>query len=181
MDISNDKEAYLLSKIMGEVDSEKNGTDFLRQYWILSGKLKYTPNLLGEVFTFDENEIQYLITAENLCERLVSTLTAFLREPYCTSRERDVEIDPSVQQVSSELIVEFENLQNVCLDYGWKKLIEDFSKTVFQIESIISRLMAMHTTGKQVCFYTNVSAESFLNAAQIDFRNENDKYFIPKY
>ena len=63
MDISNDKEAYLLSKIMGEVDSEKNGTDFLRQYWILSGKLKYTPNLLGEAFTFDENEIQYLITA----------------------------------------------------------------------------------------------------------------------
>ena len=180
MDISNDKEAYLLSKIMGEVDSEKNGTDFLRRYWILCGDLKYTPDLLGEVFAFDENEIQYLITAENLCERLVSILTAFLREPYCTSDECDIEIDPSVQQVSSELIVEFENLQSVSLKYGWKKLIEDFSKTVFQIESIISRLMAMHTTGKRVCFYTNASAECFLNAAQINFRDKNDIYFIPK-
>lgn len=181
MDISNDKEAYLLSKILGEIDSEKSGTDFLRKYWMMSGKLKYTQKFLGEVFAFDEDEIQYLITVENLCDRLVSTLNAFLREPYCIAHEVELEIDSSVQQVSSELIIEFENLQNISLDYGWKKLVEDLSKTVFQIESIISRLMVMHTTGKRVCFYSNVTAESFLNAAQIDFQNKNDKYFIPKY
>ncbi|MBQ7761366.1 MAG: hypothetical protein IJ400_04850 [Clostridia bacterium] len=180
MDISNDKEAYLLSKIIGEVDSEKSGTEFLQKYWITSGRLKYTQKLLGEAFSFDEDEIQYLINVEILCDRLVSTLRSFLREPYCRVRRNDVEIDSSVKQASAELIVEFENLQSICLNHDWKGLVENFSRTVFQIEAIISRLMAMHSTGKQVCFYTNVSAEAFLNASQIDLHNENDKYFIPK-
>jgi len=181
MDISNDKEAYLLSKILGELDSENAGTDFLRKYWIMSGKLKYTQKLLGETFSFAEDETQYLLNVENLCQRLMLTLNAFLREPYCSDTQVEIEIEPTVQQVSAELIIEFENLQTMSLDYGWKMLVELFSKIVCQIESIISRLMAMQASGKHVCFYTNARAEHFLSASQIDFRHQSDRYFIPKH
>lgn len=178
MDITNDKEAYLLSKIVGELDSENAGTDFLAQYWIMSGKLKYAPNLLGESFSFNEDETQYLLNVENLCERLIVTLNAFLREPYCSVNVSDVEVDPAAQQLSQELIIQLENLQDINLNYGWKNLVETYSKIVSQIESIVSRLMVMHTTGKQVCFNSNAKAEDFLNANQIDFHHANDKYFL---
>ncbi len=180
MNISNDKEAYLLSKIIGELDSEKAGTDFLRKYWITCGKLKYTQKLLGSSFSFEEKETHYVLNVEGLCERLITVLNAFLRAPYCFKTEMGGQVDVSVKQISAELIIQFEKLQTLNLDYGWRKLVEDLSITVCQIESIISRLMVMHSTGKSVNFYTNTRPEDFLNAKYINFKSANNRFFLQK-
>ena len=163
MDISKDNEAFLLSKILGALDGEKYGADFLCRYWIKSGRLKYLPVLLGEGFDFEFDEIQYVLTVEGLCERLVLALKAFLRAPYCSNSD-----------------IETEKLQEISLRYGWKSLTESFSTVVYKIESLIDRLISMNTTGKKVRFFSNVKAEDFLNANQIDFQNVNDKCFLLK-
>ena len=180
MDISKDKEAFLLSKIVGALDDEESGTDFLCQYWMTSGKLKYLPLMLGEVFDFKSDETQYVLTIESLCEKLVLVLRTFLRDPYCSNGDMEREIDPIVYQKSSELLVEMEKLQEVSLTYGWKSLVESFSTVVYTIESLIDRLISMNTTGKKVRFFSNVKAEDFLKANQIDFQNVNDKCFLLK-
>ena len=180
MDISKDNEAFLLSKILGALDGEKYGADFLCRYWIKSGKLKYLPVLLGEGFDFESDEIQYVLTVEGLCERLVLALKAFLRAPYCSNSDIESEIDPIAYQKSSELLVETEKLQEISLRYGWKSLTESFTTVVYKIESLIDRLISMNTTGKKVRFFSNVKAEDFLNANQIDFQNVNDKCFLLK-
>lgn len=181
MDISKDRDAYLLSKILDKVAPNENGTEFLIKYWIRSGRLKYTQVLLRNKISIREDEIQYLINVENLCEELIKTLRPFVREPYCKDSKHGFVVDSSVQQVSLNLISEFEDLKRLSLRYGWKEFTESFAKAVFQIEAIIARLEAMHSTGRPVCFCTNVSPEAFLNASEINFSEVSNKYFILKH
>lgn len=180
MDISKDKEAFLLSKIVGALDGEKFGTDFLRQYWMTSGRLKYLPLMLGEAFDFESDEMQYVLIVEGLCESLVHVLREFLRKPYCSNGDTETETDPIVYQESSELLVEMEKLQEISLTYGWESFVKSFSMAVYTIKSLIERLMSMNATGKKVRFFSNVKAEDFLRANQIDFQNVNDKCFLLK-
>ena len=179
---SNDKKAYILSKIIGKLDTSEAGTDFLRKYWIKTGKLKYTQKLLGETFSFAEDETQYLLNIEYLCQRLMNALNEFLREPYCFGTQVDIEPDTTVKFISSELITKFESLKKISLNYGWQELYKSFSEAVLYIESTTSRLIAMQKSEKCVCFYTNITeAEDFLDAKQIDFRQQRGgKYFVMK-
>ena len=177
MDIAKDREAYILSKLVGEFESEKSGTSFLYQYWLKSGEIKYIQKLLGDNISFNEDETQYVISVENICERLIILLNRFLREPYCVSIDTDVAIDSTVQQYASELIVALESLKDINFSLGWARLVELFSKTVFNIENLTSRLCAIN----KVCFYTNTRPEDFLSAGQIDFHNKCGKFFIRKY
>ncbi len=180
MDITKDKDAYLLSKVIGELESEQAGADFLREYWLATGRLRLLEALLGGSFVFSPEEAQYVLCVETLCERLLAALSGFLRPPYCVEAGA-VACDPQAEPTALELLVELENLQSADLAYGWSSLFERLSKLVSNIEVIIARLTVMHATGKRVGFCTNTAAEDFLQAKQIDFRRQSGKYFIVKH
>lgn len=180
MDITKDKDVYLLSKVLGELESEQAGADFLRDYWLTTGRLRLIEKLLGGSFAFSPEEAQYALSVESLCQRLVAALNGFLRPPYCAAGS-GVACDPQAEPTALELLVELENLQSVDLGYGWSSLFARLSTSVSNIEAIISRLTVMHATGKRVSFCTNAVAEDFLQAKQMDFRRTSGKYFVLKH
>lgn len=175
MDLSYDKEAFLLSRIAGALGEDGNG--FLRDYWIKSGRLQYAQILLGSDFSFADDEVQYLLITEDLCERLIRVLDPFLAA-CCGEGNGGGDTDPSTAEASSLLIDALQKLKNVDLRFGWRKMCETFSETVPEIESLVSRLIAMHRSGKTVFFRTNTCAADFLKANQIDFRTQRDKFFL---
>jgi hypothetical protein len=179
MDITKDKDVYLLSKVLGELETEQAGADFLRDYWQATGRLRLVEKLLGGSFAFSPEEAQYVLSVESLCERLVAALNGFLRPPYCGAGGGAC--DPQAEPTALELLVALENLQSADIAYGWSSLFERLSAALSNIEVIISRLTVMHSTGKRVSFSTNAVAEDFLQAKQMDFRRQSGKYFILKH
>ena len=179
MDIAGDKTAYLLSKILGELDSEESGTRFLYQYWNKTGKMRYVQMALGEYVSFGEKETHYPIALEGLCERLVSTLKVFLKN-ITYSRDDDGEIGQDAVDLSAELISAFEGLGELSLSsYGWEALIGEFSRKVNQIENMINRLQSKEIAPGSL-FETNAEAEDFLRADFINYNSKSGKYFVRK-
>ena len=179
MDIAGDKTAYLLSKILGELDSEESGTRFLYQYWQKIGKMRYVQMVLGESASFGEKETHYPIALEGLCERLISTLRLFLKN-VAFSRNDDGEIGQDVTDLSAELISAFEGLGKLSLSsYGWEALVGEFSRKVNQIENMISRLQSKEIALGSL-FETNAEAEDFLRADLLHYNSKSGKYFVRK-
>ncbi len=174
MDVSNDKDAYVLASVVSQLENEKEGTALLSRYLLTTGKIENAVKFLGADFKISNNEIQYLLQIENICKILKDSVGAFLQAVY--NKRSFSQDDPTVLNSSLELISLFKQLKGI-KNSGWEEMTRKLLNVVLKIEALTKRLIAMHTSGKKVCFDFNVSAEDFFKADEINFDGNGYKYF----
>ena len=178
MDISKDRDAYKLIKLLQAFDANNNA-DLLYLYWEKTNQLEHLPSFLqgrGRP-SVAVDEIQYVVALENLLEEFLNVFDSFLKN-YCSSESLSIPKDAEVTARSKDLINLLSKIKKISFKSGWAKLYADFSKTFASAVVAMDRLIALDGTGKSIHFITNIVAEDVISFVEINFERKSKKYFI---
>ena len=179
MKIDNELEIFKFAHFINTMYCNDLGTDLLVSHFDKTGKIVLLQMLVNNYNPKVKfSEIQYLIAAENYCERLYSLLDNLIRVPYVSSEEKaNMDFDVDVIANSNEVINQLKRLKILKFRNDWCYFLESLSEIVIKLENAINRLIG---SKKTFHFCSNAKTQDvFLGKVNYDYKD--NVYFLFQY
>ena len=179
MRIEEDKKIFAYAQLFNAIE-DGSGTKLLCEYWQNTGKLEKLLLLLqksGGGICCRNDELQYLIAAEDRCENVHESLSTILRPPYCLETGKTGVSDAEIRAETDRLVNALEKLSSLRMKSGWSDFYAELSRVTAETQRCIDKILALHASGKKLYFRANCTADDILSGA-VNFRTKSGKFFL---